>query len=288
MNSTVRVATAVAGVLVVGAIGLNLLAGAVQPGVGAVVTVSPVASPTPSVTSGPRADTSAVTGGLLPPGRYHIDLQTRHFATPDGSRSTRRSTVRVTFDVPAGWSGASTGRAIHKDDGEGADGRPAMAPWGIDSVYLDPCHSAGAQMGGDTSDPADVRTLDGLGEALAFRRGGRPISPTSPVATRGPIDVMFDGRDARYVTVITPALDMTECDGDEYTMWLDYDGSYGYSRTAGELNRLWIVEVPDTDRNTRGGLLVINTASQPTTSPADRAELQAIIDSMTIDLLPGS
>ena len=48
------------------------------------------------------------------------------------------------------------------------------------------------------------------------------------------------------------------------------------------------VDVDGADADVRGGLLVIDAASQPGASREDRAELQAIVDSIEIEYLGGS
>ena len=65
-----------------------------------------------------------------------------------------------------------------------------------------------------------------------------------------------------------------------------------YIQGAGELDQLWIVDVDvdvdGADADVRGGLLVIDAASQPGASREDRAELQAIVDSIEIEYMGGS
>ncbi len=49
MNATLKIVTAAAAVVVVGVIGLNLLPGSAQPGVGAAPTAAPTATAAPSL-----------------------------------------------------------------------------------------------------------------------------------------------------------------------------------------------------------------------------------------------
>ena len=110
-------------------------------------------------------------------------------------------------------------------------------------------------------------------------------APTSPLATK-PASVTLDGLDASYVEVRAPTdLDLATCDGGQYTLWIDANGGERYIHRAGELNRLWVVDGAGPDATGPRGLLVLDAASHPDSSPEDLAELQAIIDSVEIEFL---
>ena len=106
-------------------------------------------------------------------------------------------------------------------------------------------------------DKADERDLRRPGRPL--RRGATPTTWTSPT-----------------------------CDEGKYVMWEDAAGGQRWTYGPGAVDRLWIVEVDSFSPDAAGGLLVIDAASQPGTSPEGLAELQAIVDSIEIELLPGS
>ena len=233
--------------------------------------------------------------GPIAAGRYHIDLDLHDYSTSSDGTRTQGGTARVTFDMPDGWVGYENW-AITKA-GAGTSGELAMAAVTIESIFLDPCRWSGGAGRRGASDWDRGRTMNGLAEGLwtswasdkgpgyAARVGS---APTSPTATK-PIDARIGGLDARYVEVRTPTdADLATCDGDQYTLWVDVFGYQRYVNRAGELDRLWVVDVAGAEAGPPGGLLVLDVASHPEGSPEDLAELQAIVDSIEIELLGGS
>jgi hypothetical protein len=298
MNSTFKLLMAAAAVVVAAVISFNLLRDDSMPGVGApaAVDLGLRASPTTSGSPGtdPAVDSNPVGSGPMTPGRYHIDRVLDHWATSGGSR-TRGGMARVTFDVPDGWSGFE-GFAITKSSA-GSSGELAIAPMAVESVYPDPCRWL---TGSKAHGPADWdrgRTMQGLADGLwtSWATDNTPgYSPrdgaalTAPKATL-PVDVTLGGFQARYLEVRAPAdVDLAACDGGQYTLFIDALGGQRYIHRAGELNRLWVLDVAGSGETLPGGLLVLDAASHPDSSPQDLAELQAIIDSIRIELLSGS
>ena len=228
----------------------------------------------------------AVGVGPIAAGRHHIDVRLHNYhgttIQPGDTRGANGrpfpgGLARVSFDLPAGWTGEG-GWAILKGN-EGTPSGLAMAPVTIDRVYWDGCRWDRAN---SLADGPLVMTLDGLAEALM--RAGESVSPTQRRI------VTFAGIDARYVEVRTPpGLDFAKCDEGRYVLFANGDDQR-YIQGAGELDQLWIVDVDvdGADADVRGGLLVIDAASQPGASREDRAELQAIVDSIEIEYMGGS
>jgi hypothetical protein len=292
MNSSLKLGVAAAAVVVAGVVGINLLPGNARTGVGA------PASPSPSPSASP--DSSAVGSGPLSAGRYHILVRLHNYlgstytvqpgATPL-AEPIPGGVARVSFDLPAGWSGFE-GWAV----GKGIDtaSELAMLPVTLERVFIEPCRWSQ----GNLADPPLVKTLDGLAEALTVWWGvgssagptlapGTTFAPTLPTATK-PTNVTLAGLGGRYVEVRTPAdVDIATCDLGKYVLFAKGDGQR-WVQGAGELDQLWLVDVDGVDEELRGGLLVIDAASQPGVSPEDLAELQAIVDSIEIELLGGS
>ena len=309
-------ATAAAAVVMVGLVGISLSSGSASPGPGAAGSVTP--SPTPS------APSRAIPYGEITAGRYHIDIDLHNYG-PHGIEMVSGGRVpgglaRVRFDLPPGWSG--NGWAVFKGEDD-SSGFVSMAPWTIDRVYLDPCHTRGAESRHELADPPMLRSLDGLAQALTAwwgqgfhaeeprDSGGHEVptfAPELPTATK-PTTVTLAGLDARYVEVRTPSdLDIARCDYGRYRLWADPSGGARYVQGPAQLDRLWIADVgvepgdreapgggrsrmPAADGSTDevpGGLLVIDAASLPASSQEDLAELQAIVDSIEIEFRGGS
>ena len=217
-------------------------------------------------------------------GLFHIDINLCRYVTTDQATGVRveGGHSRVTFEVPAGWSGNGSG--ILKDGGNPPGGL-AIAPWTINRVYLAPCRTTGAESRGDIADPPMMRTLDYLGMALSdWWVGGGEL----PMATR-PTSTILAGMPAVYVEIRAPRhLDIATCDGGKYTLWVDESGERRSVQGPGELDRVWIVDLPGSESHVPGGLVVIDAASFPGTSATDLAELQSIVNSIKIELVGGS
>lgn len=84
--------------------------------------------------------------------------------------------------------------------------------------------------------------------------------------------VTFAGFDGRCVEVRTPPeLDFAKCDEGRYVLFANGDDQH-YVQAAGELDQLWLLDVDGVDQELRGGLLVIDAASEPGVSPEVLAE----------------
>jgi hypothetical protein len=311
MNNAFKLAAAAAAVVLAVVVGINLLPGSGQPSsasgaaspsapgaaspsaLGAATasapgSASPSAPGTPAPcapgAATPNADSRAVPTGPMSAGLYHLDINLCRYVTTNQGTGVRvqGGLARVTFEVPAGWSGNGSG--ILKGGGNPPGGL-AMAPWTINRVYIEPCRTTGAESRGDLADPPLMRTLDGIGIALSDWWGG---AGDSPLATK-PTNATLAGMPGRYVEVRAPKhLDFATCDGGEYTLWVDESGGRRSVQGPGELDRAWMVDVIGSDSQTPGGLVVIDAASLPGTSAKDLAELQSIVDSMKIELTGGS
>ena len=301
VNSAFWMGAAATTVILVGVIGTALLPGGIRPGGGAPTSANP--------SSGARADSQAVPVGSLTAGRYHVDVKLlRDSSTGEGERRAG-GVARVSFDLPAGWTGfgdslEGPGWAILKGEASSPGGM-AMAPWAVDRFYLDPCHTIGAEARDESvavsyTDGFDQAGIDNMNSDRGLGRlwGGwaddtslpphAGIAPTSPTATK-PVIIQLAGLDGWYMAVRTPTdLDIAACDTGRYILWGDTGGGQRYVQGPGQLDRLWVVDVDGSDAQSRTEPLVIDAASQAGASPADLAELQAIIDSIEIELLPGS
>ena len=184
--------------------------------------------------------------------------------------------IRLSMVLPDGWEKATDGMYV-KGRGEAPAG-VSLGAWSLRDVQVFPCRwSAGA-----VADPALMAAAAGQAEALAGWWGQDPLmtvfsnSPIAPVATR-PKATTFAGYPARYLeTLIYLGFDFTQCDAGQLVLWDATNGDIRYGLGPGELHRLWVVDVS-------GSVIVVDAASYPGTSATDRAELQAMLDSVTIE-----
>ncbi len=165
----------------------------------------------------------------------------------------------MTFTVPAGWD-AYQGWALIKNGAMPPNGS-SLVPWKqIATVYKDPCHwlRTGASVG---------PTVDALVAALvAQKRAG----------TATPVDVTIGGFSGKEIDLMVPLnVSFATCDQATYKLWTDASGGDRYEQGPGQHDLLDILDV-------NGSTLVIHRTFYPANAAADRAGLQAIVDSMTI------
>ena len=272
------IAAAVVLVAVAGAmfVGLN----ANRPGLGGqpTPTASPRPSPTsavsptvePTVPTSPTATPQSDPEGVLAPGTYAA----HPLPAPNDS-------LTLTFTVPEGWAGMA-GRPGHLDvlvpAGEPDVGPPGgMAILFLDVTTLngDPCDWSGAE-----DDVSVGPAVDDLVEAILAQPGG--------VETRynvsDPVDVTIGGYSGKRVDIVVPTMpfegqtsDARNCDEGHFQLWNTTATGEDVIYAQGPADR-WHTSILDVD----GTRLVIVTRDFEATSSADRAEMDAIIDSLVI------
>jgi hypothetical protein len=258
MNTPLLIAGALAAVALVAVLGINVLSP--REGVGGrPQTPPPSPSPAPSSTPAPSpsnltpgriCSATSCLSGALDPGRYSFDAGN---ITPG----------RLTFSVPAGWTtqeGFVTKQAA-------APGEVLFATWIVTHIYTDVCQW-------DSTLVAAGTTVDELASLLVAQKGRVASAAT---------DVSVGGFPAKRVELTVPAdLDVTTCDGTSGGMirfWPDPgpDESGGLCCSAvGSTDVVYIVDVA-------GHRFAVVARHHPASSAEDRAELDAIVDSITID-----
>lgn len=252
MNKVLGFGVAAAAVVVALVIGAQLFGSAGTGGVGAGPAATPESSPSPTPASDPD--------GTLAPGTYVM----HPLPAPDDS-------LAVTFTVADGWE-AAFGQALLPS------GEPGYAPPGgmailfeaVESLNGDPCAWSG------TDDDVTVGpTVDDLVEAL---------SAQTAYEVSDPVDVTIGGYSGTRVDIAAPTepfagqtSDAPECDEGNYRLWSTTAGDQGVY-VQGPADR-WQTNILDVD----GTRLVIVTRSFPGTSSSDRAEMDAIVDSIVIE-----
>jgi hypothetical protein len=195
----------------------------------------------------------------LVPGTYFID--------PDLDPSTP---LKVTFEIAAdGWSGGVGGPAKFQPQG-----LTAVAMVNVDNVAAAACE------GPAPKDPAVGATVGDLATALS---GLSPFEATEP-----PTDVTLLGHQGKHLKITVPDLKLSgsgdtaeyaDCvNGNLYT-WIQSGADepfFGYNAEPGRYDEDWILDVD-------GTRLMIAVNTSPAMPAEDRAEAQAIIDSITFE-----
>ena len=163
--------------------------------------------------------------------------------------------MQVIITVPDGWAGIA-GSIWLNDLGNGApDGAGLLIGRGA-WLLRDPCTKA------EHAIPADVEvgpSVDDFANAIA----DHPLLDATD-----PVDVTLAGYTGKYVDLQVPA-DLSKCEA--YRPWDPGIFAQGPSHQW----HLWILDVD-------GLRLVIQSTDYPGTSAKHRAELQAIVESITI------
>lgn len=258
-----RLAIAVAAVVVVAVVGINLLPG--RGGIGPAGTQSPPplsASPTPSPTLSPsrslRPESSLRIGAFPEPGQLATG---RHAFNLNG----------IPFSLAFAESGwASSGIVVPPDGGNfmKADATPQrtwLLVWSIDGVFADPCNHVPAA-------PVSPSAAD-LAAAVAGIPGFDVLTP--------PEDVTLGGRAAKHVQV--KLRDDIGCVPSEFFMWYDDvrcdrdDPCHRWAIAPGrQVNDIWIVEVD-------GAHIWIEAETFDNAAPGTLEEVQQIIASIEFE-----
>lgn len=266
MNNIAKVLFATAAVVAVGVAGINLLPGS-QTGAGGPppTSPSPAASPTPAApptaSPAPSATPGFVSGeGGLQPGTYTAQL-------PVGDN------LALTFTVPGGWlafadpPGVVRGLWPAGDPGTGSPGGIAIQLRDVTTLKGDPCHWSGPD--------DDIRvgpTVDDLVKAFQEQTA---YEASDPVA------VEIGGYAGQRVDIVSPTEPYAEVNGSTTAVGCDegvlrpWDGEIYWQ---GPANR-WQTNILDV----AGTRLVIVLQDFPGTTVVDRAELDAVVDSMVIN-----
>lgn len=250
MSIPFKAALGAVAVLVVAVSGYLLLGGAAPPpgGVGASSGGEPSPALSPTAAATPRSIVGINTP--LPPGDYRL---------------VANGPVAAVVTVPAGWVGWEPFAVLGPRYSDGPDGVGISlnAPTGL---YPDPCHWKPG------SDPSTLAievgpTADDLVDAIV-------ASPTLDAGVPTPITV--DGHSGKEVELRVPSdVDFAACDDGNWHPLSNSDQVI-YAQGPGNI---WRVLVLDVD----GERVVVIEAFFEATPAADKAEADAILDSLRID-----
>ncbi len=223
---------------------------------GASDPATPAPSPSP-VASGP----TALGTGPLAAGTYRVGPATdgMFLGCPGPVTTACTDTISIALTVPDGWSGL--GDSIWLTDGENAPpaGAGLLFTRGA-PLYEEPCRTASAS----EATIAVGSTAREFATALVNH-------PRLAVATQRPVSLA--GYSGAYVDLQIPA-DITKC---PTSFWPWEPGLY--AQGPSQRWHLWILDVG-------GERVVVQSTDYAGTSAENRAELQAIVDSIQIQLQP--
>ncbi len=253
MNTMLKVAAVAAFAL---AVGVTVLPR------GPDIASAPAPSPSPSPSAIP-----------LPPDPAQVALGTYSGPLIEGSAA------RWTLTIPEGWEKVyeilwSDLDGLNDYRKVGGPGEVAFGWWQVANVFADPCHWKDS-----LADPPVGPTADDLATAFA-QQVGRDGS--------GPTDVTFGGYPAKRIDLSVPAdFDVTTCDegvyreflgpGESLTSLADVDPSRPHM--AGRTDVLYVIDIDGTP-------WLMRTWRHPESTAEDVAEMEAMLASIHIDVLP--
>lgn len=243
MHMPARIATAAAAVAAIAVIGAIA-----WPKGGGVAAPQPTVSPSPTATPSPIA--------------FPVNPQDLTVTVPGTYEAGDPFQIPTTLSVPAGWVVKVGGPyAAYLDRAPVGSGNASISLTLSQKIYADPCHPRGFLS------PQPGPTVDALATALASLPGFQATTPTS---------VTVSGRNGKQVTLTAPA-SFAGCtlSSDGYTLWqLPLGGIQGFN--PGQQTTLRIVDVS-------GKRLIVSSDTYPSTTAQEKAELQAIVDSIHIE-----
>lgn len=256
MNKLLPATLAAAALLVVAIVGYNVLPRSTVGPPGAGATSVPTSTPT-------LVPTAAPTGRPLPPGSRVLTegplAAGTYVADPFPSLGWR-----VLFTVPDDWHGAPPG-AVTPAVGPGGPDGAAVAIQRPMNLYVDPClsHAQGS------SAISTGTTVDDLVAALTEVTSGA----TPPYTMTAPTAAAISGFEGKRLDLFLPSdVDFATCA--EGTFWVWDVGPY--AQGPGNRWHLWILDVD-------GTRFVVFAQDFETTSADDRADLEAIVNSLRFE-----
>lgn len=278
MNNRFRLGGALAAIAVIVVLGFVLIPRPTNNG-GPVPTPLPSASPNPSpspAASSTPAPSQAVIlpgqlcsatdclTGTLEAGTYSFDAG---FASPG----------KLTFTVPAGWTTNNQGFVrknldLQQPTGIATDDSPnevVFVTFFVTDTYTDACHWQGTMVSAGT-------TVDQLTNLLVAQRNR---------VARTPTNVTVGGFPAKQVALTVPAsLDLTKCDSGVVHVWPGPGGDNSGGLCCAAAGSTDVVDVV----NVAGHTFVVVARHAAGASPADLAELNAMVASIKIAAPPAS
>ncbi len=279
MNTALKFAIAAVAVVVVALVGITLLprsGGVGGSGPGATATPSGTPTPTPSMTAPPSpivSPSAATVPNGFPEGPLQAGTHTiAPFAPPNGEGVCHQppqpgctethlgDALRFTLTVPDGWFGA--GHWVWPvETGSDAPGGAGLSIERGAWLLIDPCVEKEDNTNWIPVGPTVADFVDAVAK--------HPILDTTT-----PVDATLAGYSGKYFDLQVPADISTDA---KYNPGCVFYRPWEPGIYAQGPNHRWHVWVLDVD----GARVVISSSDYPGTPTARRAELQAIVDSIT-------
>jgi hypothetical protein len=173
-----------------------------------------------------------------------------------------RTLPRAVVEVPDGY-GSPGGWTVDR----GADGDPehhgSVDFWSVGTVMGDPCHPSTG------NDPGP--TVRSLAAAIHRQVGHRATTP---------VPVTLDGHTGLYLEVTVPGRkQLSTCVDHGFTLWRGDDNFPCATDVPGTVFQIWILDVS-------GDRIVVNEATSPHETRAEKAEVRAIAESTHFTTVP--
>ena len=206
--------------------------------------------------SGPASASTSPSSATSPQSMEGIDgaLQAGFWKVPLYARAYQ-SLPWAVVEVPDGY-GSPGGWTVDR----GADGDPehhgSVGFWSVGTVMDDPCHASTG------TDPGP--TVRNLAEAIHRQIGHRATAP---------VPVTLDGHTGLYLEVIGPdRKQLSTCVDHGFTLWRGDDNVPCTTDVPGTVFQIWVLDV-------NGDRIVVNEATSPNETRAEKAEVRAIAES---------
>jgi hypothetical protein len=256
VNTYVKLAAALAAVIVVAVVGYNLLPGTSEPGGNATT------APTPTIQPSAAASEGATCTGVVDAPEFDSALEACRY------RLRPSDTYAVEADIPDGWSKFGT---LLEVVGPGANGPSGVgvAFQAIESgLYSDACHWDLAGTG--ELEPGDVEVGPEVQDLVDALRANDSYTATTPSSvTFGP----YQGK--RLEIQIPTDLDLDTCDAHVSDGDPRYQVAPGTLYAQGQGNR-WDMSIVDVD----GTRVIVTIIYYEGTPAADLEAARAIVDSL--------
>jgi len=234
-------------------------------------TAPPVPTPLPTPSAPTPASSASPSSNPTPAPTFAYDAT----ALTAGSHPARvmgtGSYPGYTVIVPAGWFDVAGHHFVQKYPTVGGPVL-GLSIWDVGQVFRDPCHWQGQGFDPGPSVSALVAAL----VAQPMRNATRPT------------DVTLAGYKGQYLELSVPAdlksstwTNFDACDADkggshDFQGWLGNGMGNRYEQVPGQVDRLWVLDA-------KGQRLVVDATYSPDTTPADRNQLQQVVESLRFD-----